>query len=130
MLSRSMAWEDMSGAPQTTLINLAKNITANGKIIKSMDLEPTLGQMEDSIMESGAIISCMGLACILGLMANCSWVNIKEIKRMATEFINSSLGNYIWEIGKMERLTVWARSKASKTMIWLRDMACGKMGNN
>ena len=72
MFSRSMAWEDMSGAPQTTLINLAKNITVNGKIIKSMDLGPTPGQMEDSIMESGAIISCMGLACILGLMANCS----------------------------------------------------------
>ena len=44
-------------------------------------------------------------------------------------YINSNLDSFTWEIGKMERLMAWELFKVKKTMIYLQDMAFGRMAN-
>jgi len=83
---RDAIWPERSTVKVSIVGMMEASILANGKRTKSKGLELTVGWMEDSIKESGLIITWTIWVSIPGLMVDATWASTKTIKNMDMVF--------------------------------------------
>ena len=88
-------------------IRTGPRIVESGILIRLKAGEIISGQMGEGTKGSGRITVCMGLGCIVGLMASSILDNTRIIKRMGLESISQIMRHFSKGTGAMGKLTVW-----------------------
>ena len=80
---------------------MALNMMGSGLIIKSTDMESTLGWMEELMKDLGKITTCTDKVYILGVMEENMMESITWIKNMGMESIIGLMGGGMKGTGQM-----------------------------